>query len=304
MNDRIIVDVNISDIVYDETFKVSKRNYSDQLHTSLELSGMLELPYLMKKGSGYYIFTCHNRIRILQESGVREIRSILLEDPDVEIFMNRLSIKMYRGELGFFGRLKGIYILKSIFKVDEADLKKFGLKILKLQPEILENETLMVNITSLPEVLINYIDDKDVSFKIIKDILLLPHSWIEVISTWLEEIQVRVNIFRAVIDNLYDIYRRGTDISVIKSVEYGDDKTLNDNIFRIRYPEFSRLKSKSDVIVNDLSCKGMSIDFPEYFEKSSITLKLEVNKKDDLNSELKKILTMDVEKLKELISLL
>ena len=312
MNNRIIVDISISDIVYDESFKISKRNYPHQLRTSLELSGMLELPYLLKKDSKYYIFTCHNRIKILQESGAKEIRSIILENPDIEIFMSHISLKMYRNELGPFGRLKAIYLLKSVFKVDEPDLKEFGLKefglkILKLQPEILEDDALdalMKNIAVLPEILLNYIDDRDISFKIIKDILTLPQSWLEVINRWLKEIHVRVNIFKSVIDNLFDIYRKGVDISVIDSVEYSDDKTLNDSIFSLRYSQFSILKSKSNILINELSCKGLSIDFPEYFEKSSITLKLEINKKSDLSNEFKKILTMDVEKLKELISLL
>ncbi|MCL1834443.1 MAG: hypothetical protein FWG49_08085, partial [Leptospirales bacterium] len=244
------------------------------------------------------------RIRVLQELKAAEISAVILEEPDAEIFINHLSLKMYRNELCPFGRIKGIYLLKSIFKVDESDLKEFGLKILKLQRSILEDEALMGNMASLPEVLINYIDDKDISFKIIKDILLLPLSWIEVIDTWLKEIQIRVNIFRVLIDNLFDIYRQGMDISVINSVEYSDDKTLNDSIFRLRYPEFSRLKSRSDAIINELSCKGLSIGFPEYFEKRSISLKLEINKKNDLGNELKKISAADVEKLKELISLL
>ena len=87
-------------------------------------------------------------------------------------------------------------------------------------------------------------------------------------------------------------------------LEYSDDKALNDGIFCLRYPEFSRLKSKSDRIIDELSCKGLSIDFPEYFEKGSIALKLEINKKSDLSNELKKIITINSEKLKELISLL
>jgi hypothetical protein len=310
MNNRMIADIKISDIVYDEFFKISKRNYSHQLHASLELSGMLEAPYLLKRDSGYYIFTCHNRIKILkeikilQDPGISEIRSFLLEEPDAEIFMNHLSLKMYRNELGPFGRIKGISLLKSVFKLAESDLKEFGSKNLKLQPEILEDNKFMDSMASLPDELLNYIDDKDISFKIIKDILALPMSWLEIINTWLKEIPVRVNIFRIMIDNLFDIYRKNPDASVIDSLEYSDDKTLNDSILRLRYPEFSILKNKSHKIIDELSCKGLSIDFPEYLEKSSITLKLEINKKNNLSNELKKISDMDSEKLKELISLL
>jgi len=304
MNNRVIADINLSDIVYDESFKISKRNYPESLRTSLELSGMLELPCLLKEISGYSILTCHNRIKILQESGVREIRAIILETPDAAVFMNHLSLKMHRNELGPFGRIKSIYLLRSVFKLDESGLKEFGSKILKLPYEILENDKLMEKMASLPQALLNYIDDRDISFKIINDILLFPKEWIEVINSRLQEIQVRVNIFRVMIDNLFDIYRQGIDVSVINSIEFSDDKTLNDSIFRIRYPQISRLKSKSDAIINELSCKGLSIDFPEYFEKSSITLKLEIHKKNDISNELKKIAAMDVEKLKELMSLL
>ena len=299
--------INISDIVYDEFYKISKSNYSHQLRASLELSGMLEVPYLLKRDSVYYIFTCHNRIRILQESGIRkirEIKSIVLEEPDAEIFMSHLALKMYRNELGPFGRIKGLWLLKSVFKLDPGDLNEFGLRILKLQPEILDDNKFIENMAALPEGLVNYIDDRDISFKIIKDILALPMSWLEIINTLLKEIPVRVNIFRAMIDNLFDIYRMSADVSVIGSLEYSDDKTLNDSIFSLRYPEFSRLKGESHKIIDELSCKGLSIEFPEYLEKASITLKLEINKKNDLSNELKKVWDMDPEKLKKLMSLL
>lgn len=298
------MDVNITDIIPDDFFKVSKKNYPAALTLSMNTSGMLEVPYIFKNGSGYNILTCHNRIKILRESGIPDLKCFILNEPDVKLFMNHVSLKMYRNELGPMGKLRTIFLINSFFKLRESETKDYCTKILKLPVDILENDDYLKKIMGFPETLTSYLDEKDVSFKVIKDLSLLPSGWITVVNNWLDSIQIRVNIFRMLIDNLFDIYRRGDEISVLGSIEFSDDKTLYDIIYRIRYPEFSRLKMKAEGIINQLSGAGLTIDFPEYFDRGFATIKLDINKKSDCSDQLKKISKIDVEKLKELISFL
>ena len=304
MNNVTLMDVNITDIIPDDFFKVSKKNYPAALTLSMNTSGMLEVPYIFKNGSGYNILTCHNRIKILRESGIPDLKCFILNEPDVKLFMNHVSLKMYRNELGPMGKLRTIFLINSFFKLRESETKDYCTKILKLPVDILENDDYLKKIMGFPETLTSYLDEKDVSFKVIKDLSLLPSGWITVVNNWLDSIQIRVNIFRMLIDNLFDIYRRGDEISVLGSIEFSDDKTLYDIIYRIRYPEFSRLKMKAEGIINQLSGAGLTIDFPEYFDRGFATIKLDINKKSDCSDQLKKISKIDVEKLKELISFL
>ena len=296
--------VNIADITDNELFKVSKNIFQVTLPASLKLSGMLEVPYIFKKDKGYNILTCHNRIKILREAGITHLECFVLDHPDAAIFMNHVSLKTYRNELGSFGKLKTLSLLSSAFNLNESERKEFCTKVLKLASEFIDNEAYLKKIMDFPDTLISYIDEKDISFKIIKDLSLLPAEWIAVVSRWINDIQIRVNIFRMLIDYLFDIYRRGDSISVIEAVISGDDKTLYDNIYRIRYPEYSKLKMKSDSIINELSGAGLTIEFPEYFDRRSLTLKIDIDKKTDCANQLKKVSKIDIDKLTELLSLL
>ncbi|PKL18468.1 MAG: hypothetical protein CVV49_05785 [Spirochaetae bacterium HGW-Spirochaetae-5] len=296
--------VKITAISSNNYFKVSRKNYPDNLIYSLKHSGMLEIPFLIKTDSGYDIFTCHNRIQILRDSGMEELTCFILGKADVELFMKHVSLKAYRNELGPYGKLKVLSVLNTYFKTDQQTVKNYCIKVLKLPLDVIENGVYLSKILSFPASLIDYLDEKDISFKTIKDLSRMPDDWLSLINNWLNSLPVRVNIFRMLCDYLFDIYRRGDNIPILEISSYSDDKALYDAVFRIRHPEFSMLKSRSESIINDLSRGGISVDFPEYFERKNFTIKLDIDKRSDCELQLKKIIDIDAEKIKDLISLL
>lgn len=296
--------VKINDISSNDYFKVSRKNYPENLIYSLKQSGMLEVPVVIKTDSGYDIFTCHNRIKILREAGAADVTCSILDKAEVDLFMKQVALKACRNELGPYGKLKVLSLLHNHFKLNPQTIKEFCSKVLKLPLDIIENEIYLSKILSFPGSLIDYLDEKDISFKTIKDLSRIPDDWLDLLDSWLKSIQVRVNIFRMLADYLFDIYRRGDNIPSLKLLSYSDDKTLYDVIFRIRYPEFSKLKSRSESIINDLSGGGLSVDYPDYFERKNFTIKLEIDKRTDCDLQLKKIRDIDSGKIKDLISLL
>lgn len=304
MQDSIPVEVNISDILNDDQFRISRNNYPASLSLSLKLSGMLEIPWLIKQGSGYIIFTCHNRIRILQETGVNLLKCNILVEPDADIFMKYVSLKSYRNELGPAGKLKSLLLLKDKFRIDDKALSEFCKKILKLPEEVIRDNKFTGNFFLFHNSLINYLDEKDIGFKTIRDLINLPADWLGVISRWTENIQIRVNLFKIIVENIFDIYRRGDHISAVKSIHIYEDKTLHDEIFKVRYPEYMKMKIESDAIIRELDVPGITIDFPENFNRNSVTIKLIISKNSDCRSQLKKISAIDPDKLNELVSLL
>lgn len=296
--------VKIADISSNDFFKVSRKNFQSNLVYSLKISGILEAPVLIKTDAGYDVFTCHNRIAILRESGAIDLEAVILTNPDVKLFIKHITLKAYRNELGPFGKLKTLTLLNTFFEFEDSAVKEFCSKILKLPLDIVDNKDYVFKLFEFPVTLIDYLDEKDMSFKTIKDMSLLPQEWLLLIDKWVKNIQVRVNIFRMLADYLFDMYRRGDSIAILEPLSFSDDKTLYDTVFRIRYPEFSKLKIKSESIIGELSGGGLTIDFPEYFDRGNVTLKLEVDKRTDCNLQLKKIKEIDIEKLKELLSLL
>jgi len=265
---------------------------------------MVEFPYIFKKGPGYEILTCHNRIKILRDTGIQVLKCFILDQPDAGIFLDHVALKIYRNELGPVGKLRTLFLIGSFFKLGEPVKKDFCIRILKLPLEIIGSDVYLKKVMDFPPALNGYLDEKDISFKVIKDLSLLPPEWIDVINNWLNKIQVRVNIFRMIIDNIFDIYRRGDNIRVIESITCSDDKTLYDTVYTIRYPEYSKLKMKADNIISQLNGAGLTVDFPEYFDRGFVTIKLDINKNSDCGDQLKKISNINIERLKELISFL
>ena len=296
--------INISGISENDLFKVSKYNYQKSLPLSLKISGMLEIPYIVRTVTGYHVFTCHNRIKILRDSGITSLNCYVLNEPDVNIFMNYVSLKAYRNELGPAGKLKTLTLLKDIFILQDKLKKEFCEKILRLPSGVAEDEKFIEQFFTFPESLILYLDEKDIGFKIIRDLLLLPSDWLGVVDNWVRTMQIRVNVFKMLIDNIYDIYRRGDDLSVIESVICEEDKILYDNIFRIRYPQYIKMKMESDKIIKELTGRGIAIDFPEYFDRKFITVRLDIDKNSDCKNQIKKLLQINSERLNELMSLL
>jgi hypothetical protein len=304
MHEKVTSIVNTSEIRENDLYRISRKNFPSGLPLSIKLSGMLEVPWIIRDNSGYIAFTCHNRIKILRDIGVRSIECYVLDRPQVRVFMYNVSLKSYRNEIGPAGKMKSLLLLKERFKVNDEIIDRFCKKNLKVPEEIIRDGKFTECFFLLPDPLINYLDERDISFKIIKDLINLPVDWAVIISRWVEAIPVRVNFFKMIIDNISDIYRRGDNISVIEKISAEEDKKLYDEIYRIRYPRYMKIKSDADLLIKDLTTPGLCIDFPEYFDRDYITVKLNIDKKTDCNSQLKKVLTLNPDRLKELISLL
>ena len=304
MNYHIPVEVDIAEIADNDLFRVSRKIYPSGLSSSLKLTGMLEIPWIIKNSPGYIALTCHNRIKILRESGIKSLKCHVLNDPDVHVFMNYVSLKAYRNELGPAGKLKFILLLTDTFKISDMAVSEYCKKNLKLPDDVINDRKFIERFFLFQDSLITYLDEKDISLRIIRDLINLPSNWLGIISNWTAHVQIRVNFFKMIIENISDIYRRGDHISVIESILYEDDKTLYDEVYRIRYPRYTKMKTESDFIIRNLTGPGLSIDFPEYFDRSFITIKLNIDKKSDCSGQLKKITAMNPARLNELISLL
>jgi hypothetical protein len=172
-------------------------------------------------------------------------------------------------------------------------------------------------IISLPEPLKKYLDSKDIGFKIIKNILRLSEDICILLSNWVMDTGIRINIFKSIIDILVDITKinkENTDLSKLNRIDIisnisidstaRKDEELYREIYKIRYPEYTEMKSKADKIVGDLSKNGLKIDFPKYFESDEIGILLTVNKRNNIEGFKKTLDQINTEGLKKLLDLL
>lgn len=298
--------ISINDIVKDDHFRISRNLRSPELIASIKNSGMIEKPFFIKKENSYYPFTCHNRIDIITEIGIAELEAFILESPSSEIFIKNLLIKNYRNECGPVGKIKAIRILQNDFGLYGSELKEFARKALKISNEIFSDGIISDRIMQLPGPLRDYIDVKDIPFKLLKDIVSFDEESIVEFNRWIEKVQIRLNIFKMLVDFVFDIKRRDGHLKQIDDdiLTKMDDKALYDYVFRIRYPEYILKREKADNLISLISKPGVCVDFPEFFEKDQIAFRFILNKKNKSDRLAEIVSGIDKEKINDLLSLL
>lgn len=296
------VKVNICDIRDDDTFRVSRPVVTDVLIQSVRDIGMLERPFLLDDSSGLIPFTCHNRILSLRKLGEDKVDAFIIKQIDPAIFINNTALKVRRNETGPVGKCRAFLLVHEHNLY--PDTAQFCKKILNVSPDILDAQ-LASAVLDLPGKLRNYVDVKDTGFKILKDLVVLPEYMIAWLTACLDTMQMRANVFRIVVDYLFDLGRKN-DRVLLPSIDecMGDDRRLTEMLGRLRYPEYYRLRDQADTLLNSLSSRGVSVDFPEFFESSGFVVKFDVSARDSVNDIRERLDRIDAAGLVKLASLL
>ncbi|HPJ35025.1 MAG TPA: hypothetical protein PK358_09340 [Spirochaetota bacterium] len=298
--------VLVNTIDNDDHFRISKNIITPELIASIENYGLLERPVLIRRGERCYPFTGHNRIKVISGTDAKEIDVFILESPSSELFFRNTILKVYRKECGPVGRLKAVKIMHDDFGLAGSELSDFARKRLKIPNEFISDSGAAESVLSFPPALKDYIDQKDITYKIIRDIISSGNEVIAVLNKWLEQTPIRVNIFKMLVDYLFDIVKR--DGGLVKAgcddFSFIDDKELHDFIFRVRYPEYASKREYAEKIISTIEKHGVSVDFPEYFEKDKILLRFNITKKDGGSKLAELVSELNMESIDELFELL
>ncbi len=304
-----IEDINIDNIELEyNDFKISKPVINEKLRASININGLLEPPVLLKKNNSYIIIYGHNRLKVLKQMGCLNVPSVVIDGIDPKAYADYAILKNYRGEIGPFGKIKFIRILKSLLCTDEY-LSAIS-NIMQIPKEVILGKWPWENVQRLPDELRDYIDTKDIGFKIIRNLMSLPDEGMSLLTAWVSD-SFRVNIFKGIVDLICDINKRDKtllklmqiDASLINDRRQKEEFLFNE-IFKIRYPAYTEIKVKAEQFINKLRHDGMEINFPEYFESDEIGLILKINKRDGIKTFQDKIDHIDIEALRSLLDLL
>lgn len=302
MTEIISDKIRLSDIPGDDTFRISRPVVTDALIQSLKDIGMLEKPYLVNDGNCLLPLTCHNRIIALRQLEVEKIDAIVIKQFDPDVFVNNTAIKVRRNEVGPAGKCRAMMIARQYNLYSDPEL--FCRRVLNVSHGVLDFEFAQ-SILNLPESVKTYIDIKDTGFKTIRDLVSLPVYVTGWIDNCLDMMQVRVNVFKMIVDHLSDLVKKDQHPALpVFDKEKADDRQLIDAVSRMRFPEYSRLKAVADGLVNALSFKGVSVEFPEFFESGRLTVKVDVSIRDSADDIRARFDGIDEVKIVELASLL
>ena len=295
----------------DRFFKISRDRIDDSLRSSIRAFGVLEPPAVESIPGGYRVISGFNRLSVLLEMGCDEVEAVILTDPGVDFFIRQAVLKSLRNEIGPMGRLKALDILHEFFRIDPERLERCARAGLQVPGDFLGGGPLAAAVRGLPDPLKAYLDFRDIPFKIIRELAGLPRGSIERISLWVAHAPLRVNIFKGIVEMLSDIGERdGSDGAVGDvAIDEADDRKkweerLFAQVYRARYPGYAALKKKADAIVENISRSGVRVEYPAYFEGDGISVTVNIRKRDDADSVLRNVASLDPAMLKELLDLL
>ena len=300
-------------------FKISKPLADDRLGQSIQSFGILEPPVLSKDNGLYKIILGHNRLFVLKEMDTAEsgkdVICNIVDELNPDVFIRQAILKNFRGEVGPVGKSRFIHILRKKFCLEEK-LVNQAAKNIQIPDDFINPEQIE-NILLIPEPLKNFLDIKDIGFKIIKKILRLSDNARIFISDWVTMADIRVNIFKSIIDLVSDINKKDKMLSGLNRIDFTStdstelskstgrkDEILYRELFNRRYPEYSEIKLKVDSIISNLVKNGIAVDFPKYFEKDEIGVLLKISKRDNIEGFRKKLDQVDLDSLEKLLNLL
>jgi ParB/RepB/Spo0J family partition protein len=307
-------DVRIDQIdLKNDYYKISKPRIDDKLTQSIHTTGILSPPVILSSSNSendavFQIIFGHNRISVLKELNYASVPAIILQELKSEEYISQALLKNYRQEISSIGKMKFICILRDLFHLSQKNIIS-TIKSMQIPEDILSTDLPDI-ILSFPGPLKEYLDVRDIGLKVIKNILCLPDEVILLISGWTSMIGIRINLFKSIIDHIVDISKRDKSLSVLQCIDISllpdkirQDESLYKEIYKIRYPDYMQIKSRSDEIIHSLNQDGIGIVFPEYFEKDEISVVLKVNKKDGTDLLKKKIDRIDFGAIKNLLDL-
>lgn len=308
---KLLNHIPLSDIDFnDRHFKISRNRIDDELRSSIREFGVLDPPAVIDRDGTFRVVFGFNRLDALKEAGVESAEALVLPAMDAEWYVRRSLLKCMRNETGPMGRMR-LHAILGELGVEAGRLDRIAKKCLRLPDEFTKDTALAALAGGLPAPLKDYLDNRDIQFRVIRDLARLPRAVHEALAAWIAYAPLRVNIFRFIVDMLSDILARDGDAGFVAGIRPDgsvDRKQWEEHLYGLireaRYPEYSALKKRADDIAGYFAARGIILDYPPYFEGDRVGLTVSVGKRDDPASARKKIDDADLAKLKELLEML
>ena len=269
-------------------YKISKNNISEDFEKSIKQFGILDTPLLLKNDNAFIVLFGLNRIKASIKVGANSIEACIVDSIEPDQYKKLALLKVERDEVGVIGKVKIFIILKELNVYDDNEMRIILHQGLNLSHQLMKDKMLSIKITSLPQELLDYIDDKNFNFKIIQNVLAMSDEYIEGLTNWIAVSDLKVNLFRRIVEMLYDLSKKNrNDLFDESSIDDIEDRRERANVifkelFVKRYPHYSSLEELLKKIQQELRKKNWDVQFPQYFEGDRFGLTLMVHRSDNI----------------------
>ena len=304
--------VHINEIdTEDHKFRISNETIIDEISDSIKEYGLLKPPILLRNKNSYSIISGFKRVLACKKNTVDIINALVMQSND-EFLCYKVAIldNTSQKKIGFYESIKCIKIIKE-FLIDNNN-DEFIILVSKLLnlPYSKDYIIKLINISELPDNLIDLIDKERISFSIADELLKYDNNCADLIGEIFSNIKLSFNFQKELINFIIDIAKKENkhiefilkdvnSILKVESLENNDTDSkkyyrLKSYLIRRRYPIMT---DYNDILNNKISKiksdKRIKIVVPKGREEAKLQLQMNFNKLSDFNE-----LFNDIKKLK------
>ena len=270
----------LSNISNDNKFKISKNKLSAEIIDSVKIFGIFEMPILYGSNEQYIIISGHNRIAAAIECGLKEINCKIIDNVTKEDYIAYAVHKNYLKLLGVGGKIKLVFLLRDYFNINKDELSKTASDLFSVPVDFVLalDSYKKENFTGS---FYDYLDEREISFKTLISFIKLPQFIKEKLMQAASKHNIRVNIFKRIVDMVSDFVfsiDNEEDLISILNADYSNDECLLNALKEYRYPKYTVLEKEKNDLIKKLSNSNLKINFPEFFEGSEFQIILKCTK--------------------------
>lgn len=295
----------LSELCLNDKYIISKNSVSPQLVSSIKKYGVIRPSVVCRTPDGLLLLTGRNRFLASKECGLAQIPVSICSEPSWDIIKSEAVFKYFHKELGPSGKIKVLFIMTNIFGMTPDEAFAFGREI-GVGESFGKREADIRRFMELPAELKNYFDLREIPFKTVRICMDLPEAAVGFLSALVRSVRVRAGIFCRIAEICSELSKETPlpDLELLTE-EYAEaDAEILRRLFVLRYPEYSAMKMQADLLKEKLEAGGVKIDFPEFFEKGELTVKLTVSKRQGAEAFREKAEKVNRELIQQLLDML
>jgi ParB family transcriptional regulator, chromosome partitioning protein len=292
--------VNLSQIdMDDDSFRITTEQKFDNLVVSIEHLGLLNLPLLLEKETGYAIISGFRRIEACRRLNWFELRARVFDSDSDQFDCVKYAItdNAFQRPLNIIEKSKCFIMLSGFYKDFDSLAEALPILGLSEHPSMIQK---IQTIYNMPEPLKNSVFSNTIALTMALELAELPMADAEGLVSLFNALKLSLNKQREILTMVKEIAIR-ENLSVVevlnaphlKNILENKDLDKNQKARKIRlqlkqrrFPAMTTAEQNFQKHLKKLSLgKGMELIPPANFESSTYTLKLAFNNMKDLKNQ-------------------
>jgi|GEM_PF-2693445 len=300
-----------SEIDWDDfSFRFGKKDKKDELSSSIELYGMIESPIVVKEKEKYRIFSGFNRLEV-SKNNQNCFYVIIINEVNEDFFRKEVGKKLYHDRIGISGKIKLCLIYREFFSKDSDALKETAKAIGGIPIDFLPGTVNFSKVASLSEEFSDYLDEKDIAFKVLRNFLSISSSSQEILIPLMIQWNPGKNNFKKLVDVILDVEQKGemqNVLDLLKGIAGKGEESSFDELYAslsaMRYPSYAEMIVEKDRLLKLLHIPSIQFILPDFFEGDEIVLQARIKRSENPEDVFEKINGLDRDAVTRLLQLL